>query len=155
MTNSYNIIDAAIKTIRNLVGRASGYKEDAFNDENLLGNVVRIYNNTVHSAFLNKFTPAEMQQDPELEALYIKHCQDKLKEVDFKRQMNGYLTYPKGAILLVHLDLAKTDRKFTKRRRNFDELGRFVKYERGNCVVDLLRNYPEFKRIVIPPFIKV
>ncbi|GHU19219.1 hypothetical protein FACS189472_08690 [Alphaproteobacteria bacterium] len=152
MTNSYNVIDAAIKTVRNLVGRASGQKPDAFSDENLLGNVIRIYNNTVHSTFLNKFTPAEMQESPELEALYIKHCRDKLEEVDFKRQQSGYLTYPPGAILLVHLNLGKTDYKFTKRRRNFDELGKFVRYERGNCVVDLLHNYPEFKRIIIPPF---
>jgi hypothetical protein len=39
-----------------------------------------------------------------------------------------------------------------KRRRNFDELAKFVRYEDGNCVVDLLHPYPQFFRITIRIF---
>jgi hypothetical protein len=58
LTNSYNLIDVVIKTIRNMVGRVAKNNPLAFGDNDLMERIIEIYNNTVHSAFSNKFTPA-------------------------------------------------------------------------------------------------
>jgi hypothetical protein len=112
--------------------------------------VVQIYNNTVHSAFKNKYTLTEVQDDSRLECEYIKECEEELKRVDELRTIKGFNTYEPGSILLVHIPLKKTPYSMRKRRRNFDELATFVKYESGNAVVDLLHPYPTLNRIVIP-----
>jgi hypothetical protein len=54
---------------------------------------------------------------------------------------------------LVHIPIEKTPYGFSdKRRRNFDELAKFVKYEGGNAIVDLLHPYRLFSRVIIPLF---
>jgi hypothetical protein len=136
LTNSYNLIDSVIRTIRNLVGKVSQYNPVAFGDTALMSKVVQIYNNTVHSAFKNKYTPTEVQDDFRLECEYIKECEGELKKVDELRTIKGFNTYEPGTILLVRIPLKKTPYSMQKRRRNFDELATFVKYESGNAVVD-------------------
>jgi hypothetical protein len=150
LTNSYNLIDSVIRTIRNLVGKASQYNPAAFGDTALMSKVVQIYNNTVHSAFKNKYTPAEVQDDFRLECDYIRECEEEVKRVDQLRTQKGLNTYEEGSILLVHIPLKKTQYSMQKRRRNFDELAIFVKYESGNAVVDLLHPYATLSGIVIP-----
>jgi hypothetical protein len=150
LTNSYSTVDAVVRTIRNLIGRSSQYNPQAFNNNQLIANVIDIYNNTVHSAFKNKFTPTQMQADTYLEALYIRACNDELEKVEKQRLLHGHLTYTPGAILPVHLPLEKTIYALQKRRRNFDELATFVRYDGGNAVVDLLHPYPKLRRAIIP-----
>ncbi|GHU20235.1 hypothetical protein FACS189472_11230 [Alphaproteobacteria bacterium] len=152
MTNSYSEMDSVVRTIRNLVGRVSQYNPAAFGDENLMRRVVEIYNNTVHSAFDNKFTPTDVQEDFMLEASYIRRCKAEVEEVDNARLMEGMLTYEPGSIILVHLPLGKTPYKMQRRRRNFDELATFVRYEGGNVICDLLHPYPSLSRVIVPPY---
>jgi hypothetical protein len=151
LTNSYTVLDIAVRTIRNLVGRISSYNPSAFGDVKLLEKVVEIYNNTVHSAFKNKFTPQQMQSSYELEALYIKAQRERLNYVEALRLKAGLLTYESGSILLIHIPIEKTTRAMEqKRRRNFDELAIFRGYKSGNAVVDLLNPFPNLSRLIIP-----
>jgi hypothetical protein len=152
MTNSYNLIDAAVKTIRNLIGRVSEFNPNAFTDNVLIQKIIIVYNNTVHRAFKEKFTPNDVQTDRNLELEYIKWCKIKLDQAEQKRLYGGLLDYQPGNILLIHLPLEKTKLKYNKRRRNFDELATFITYEGGNAVVDLLHPYPKLKRVTIPLF---
>jgi hypothetical protein len=152
MTNSYNLMDAVVRTIRNLVGRVSQYNPKAFANHQITATVIDTYNSTVHSAFKNKFTPTDMQNNQLLEAEYISACQQRADEVDDKRLNAGLLTYEKGSILLIHLPLEKTPYGMQKRRRNFDELAVFDSYQSGNVVCDLLHPYPTLKRVIIPVY---
>jgi hypothetical protein len=84
MTNSYNLVDAVVRTIRNLVGRAYQYNPNAFQDHQIVSTVIDTYNNTVHSAYKNKYTPTDTQNNQLAEAEYISSCQNKVDEVDEK-----------------------------------------------------------------------
>jgi hypothetical protein len=152
MTNSYNLMDAVVRTIRNLVGRVSQYNPKAFANHEIMATVIGTYNNTVHSAFKNKFTPTDLQNDILLEKMYINACQDKVDEVDRKRLNAGLLTYEMGSILLIILPLEKTPYGMQRRRRNFDELAMFDSYQSGNVVCDLLHPYPTLNRVIIPVY---
>jgi hypothetical protein len=149
-TNSNRQVDSAIRTIRNLIGRVSQYNPEAFANADLMEKMVEIYNNTVHSAFANHYTPAEVQEDFRLEAQYIRECEEQVERIDKFRLLSGFMSYEPGNILLVHLDLGKTGLDMQKRRRNFDELATFVKYEGGNVVCDLFLPYQKFNRVVVP-----
>jgi hypothetical protein len=132
LTNSYNLIDSVIRTIRNLIGVVGKNNPQAFTNPDLLQKVVKIYNNTVHSAYLNKYTPAQVQSNRELEAYYISDCQRRLEEIDKLRIKAGYLSYEPDYTLLVHVPIEKTPYRFSeKRKRNFDELAKFIRYEDG------------------------
>ena len=49
----------------------------------------------------------------------------------------GLLNYKPGDKLRLHLEYAKTNESFTKRRRQFDRTGTFIEYINGNCKVKL------------------
>jgi hypothetical protein len=103
LTNSYNVIDSVIKTVRNLIGKISQYNPAAFGDTALISKVVQIYNNTEHSALKNKYTPAEVQDDSRLECEYIRECEDEVRRVDQVRAQRGFSRYEPGTLLLVHV----------------------------------------------------
>jgi hypothetical protein len=153
LTYSNKIIDSVIKTIRNLIATVGGNNPKAFANPPLLHRVVNNYNNTVHSAYLNKYTPTQVQENREIESFYIKECQRKLEEIDNRRIKAGYLSYEPNNILLVYVPLENIFSVLTeKRRRNFNEIAKFVRYENGNCVVDLLHPFNKFTRICVPMF---
>ena len=82
-------------------------------------------------------TPAEVQDDEELEWQYIRQCDEKLLEVMKYQQVYGLTKYQRGNILMVRIDLGKTSDKNEKRRRYYDRLGEFVEYVHGNVRVIL------------------
>ena len=123
------IVDVAIKTIRNAIGYRRLKPEH-------MNQLVKYYNNTVHKSI--GCTPSEMQDNPEIEYQYIRWCERKLSEVIANQKRLGYLDYKPGNVLMVHIDKGKTSEKHEKRRRFFDKLGVFVKYDHGNVVVDML-----------------
>jgi hypothetical protein len=108
LINSYNLIDSVIRTIRDLISKVAGNNPEAFANERLISRVINIYNNTVHSAYNNKYTPAQVQDDREIESFYTKHQQAELEKVKQLLVKDGFLTYEKGNILLVHVPLEKT-----------------------------------------------
>ena len=123
------MVDVAIKTIRNAIGYRKLQPKH-------MDQLVEYYNNTVHRSI--GCTPAEMQTDPELEYQYIRWCERKLSDsIDAQREQK-LLEYQVGNILMVHIDNGKTSDKHEKRRRFFDRLGEFVRYDYGNVVVKLL-----------------
>ena len=128
-TNHNRIVDCVIKTIRNAIG----YRE--INHEQLK-QIVDYYNNTYHRSI--DCTPAEMQNNPDLEHQYIRWCKQKLQQVLALQDSYGMTKYEKGNILLVHLDKGKTNNKFEKRRTYYDRLGEFIEYVNGNVKIKLL-----------------
>jgi predicted membrane-bound dolichyl-phosphate-mannose-protein mannosyltransferase len=129
-------VDRAIRTIKDGVGLD---KKQLLNASIIL-NLVEYYNNTPLRAFFNKFTLSEVENDIELESWYIRQQDSKLIDV-LKKQNNASLhKYKKGNVLLIHLPNEKTNQRFQKRRRNFDQLAIFVQYVNGNCQVELVKN---------------
>ena len=123
------MVDCVIKTIRNAIG----YREIT---PEQLKQIVNYYNNTYHRSI--DCTPAEMQENPDLEYQYIRWCEQKLNQVLALQDNYGLTKYEKGNILLVHLDKGKTHNKFEKRRTYYDRLGEFMNYENGNVKIKLL-----------------
>ena len=63
-----------------------------------------------------------------------------LQEIQQKQKHKGLLTYKKGNIILVHVDYGKTEKKFDKRRRVFNEIATFLAYSNGNVICKLQNN---------------
>jgi hypothetical protein len=132
-TNKNRVVDRAIRTIRDAVG----LDKQLLLFSSVVLSIVDYYNNTPHIAYKNKFTPQDVQNDPELEAWYIRTQQ--LKLIDSLEEQRSLRRFKPGDLLLVYRPLGKTDEKYRKRRRNFDELATFVKYSFGNIEVELLK----------------
>ena len=99
-------------------------------------------------------TPAEVQDDEELEWQYIRQCDEKLLEVMKYQQAYGLTKYKRGNILRVRIDLSKTTDKNEKRRRYYDRLGEFIEYVHGNVRVILnkpvLIGINDVNEVIIP-----
>ena len=136
-TNHNRIVDVVIKTIRNAIG----YRKLNVAQ---VQEIVDYYNFTPHRSLRlmgnNGYyyaTPAEVQDDEELEWQYIRQCDEKLLEVMKYQQVYGLTKYQRGNILMVRIDLGKTADKNEKRRRYYDRLGEFIEYVNGNVRVIL------------------
>ncbi|OHS93472.1 hypothetical protein TRFO_40245 [Tritrichomonas foetus] len=150
------LIDRAIRTIRDDMGL------DLFKlaDINLMRQCVNYYNNTIHSSlklrdlsFKKKwtyYTPAPMNNNIDLEWRYIRQMDLKVKKLMNKPEMQSLLFYKPDNILLIHLDLAKTNKAFEKRRRIFNELATFNRYVNGNVECTLLRPYQKIQTVQVP-----
>ena len=123
------IVDVVIKTIRNAIGYRRLKPKH-------MDQLIDYYNNTVHKSI--GCTPAFMQEHPEIEYQYIRWCERQLSKVIANQKQLGYLNYEPGNVLMVHIDKGKTSEKHEKRRRFFDKLGEFVRYDHGNVVVNML-----------------
>jgi hypothetical protein len=146
LTFSYSLVDSVIRVMRNLTGRD-------FSDRNVFFQTVNVYNNTVHRAFGNRFTPRQVQADPELEMIFVRANQQRLAKVKTRQMLSGLSNFQPGNVLMIHIPWAKTDKKFMKQRRNFSVLASFEKYEGGNAVVNLFHDIPSLKtRLVLPLF---
>jgi hypothetical protein len=62
----------------------------------------------------------------------MKENEYKLEEINQKQKELGLKEYEPGNILLIHLDFSKTSNRFSKKRRNFNKLAKFIAYEFGN-----------------------
>ena len=76
-----------------------------------------------------------MQSDVDLEWQYIRKKIRDLQDVVTKQRSHNLDDYQQENILLLYMDEGKTSRRFEKRRRNFQDLGAFIKYTNGNCYV--------------------
>jgi hypothetical protein len=132
--NKNRCVDRVIRTIRDIIGM----KTIRLLNPEIVQHVVDIYNETPHSAYFHKFSPAEVQNDLEIEGAYIRYQQERLKEIKRKEDEAGLLSYKPGNILLVYIPKEKTQIKFDKRRRNFSDLATFVGYKNGNVVCELM-----------------
>jgi hypothetical protein len=139
-TNKSRIVDRAIRTIRDML-----VTDEAFLNNVLVAEAVIRYNNTKHSAFNHKFSPAEVQASHDLENVFIRENLYNLDEINKLQRDEGFFNYKPGNILLIHLDESKTDQKMAKKRRTFGMLAIFLSYEYGNVrcqVIKYLGNSP-------------
>jgi hypothetical protein len=147
LTNSYCLVDSVIRVIRNLCG----LDPRKFADHNTFFTIVRMYNNTVHKAFDNKFTPTEVQTDLELELAFMNRNEERAKAATLRQSIAGLRGYREGNIVLIHIPYQKTKLMFAKQRRNFSKLAEFLRYEGGNAVVQLLTKMPNLSDILVIP----
>ena len=146
-------VDSVIRTIRN----AAGLSYDVLRQPTLVKKIVDYYNNTPHSGLpLDEngihYTPKEVQNNIDIEWKYIRQKDQELKKVYEKLSKAGYDKYKKGNVLLLHLDTGKTNRNMQKKRRNFQDVGLFVKYVKGNVCCQLLTGTTNDKNITVPIF---
>jgi hypothetical protein len=97
-----------------------------------MSQLVDDYNNKPHRAFYHMFTPFQVQFTRDLERYFIKENEYKLEEINKKQEEANLKNYEPENILLIHLDFAKTASRFTKKRRNFNKLVRFISYDFEN-----------------------
>ena len=124
-----------------------------------MSQLVDYYNNTKHVSLKlrdptfnkkwNYYTPAEMQNDINLEWSYIRKMDRKYLKVI--NEINKYCDYEPGNVLLIHLNLSKTEAKHEKQRRKFSNLAIFKEFRNGNAIVDLLRPYSFIKSYIEIP----
>ena len=129
-------VDSFIRTLRN----AAGLNEAVLANNDMVQQLVHFYNNTPHNGLPKDidgvhYTPAEAQNNPNIEWKYIRAMDRKLRDVQKLLAQNGYAGYKPGNILLMHVDKNKTDLRMAKKRRNFDELGEFICYINGGVQV--------------------
>jgi hypothetical protein len=148
--NKNRTIDRVCRTVRDIVGP----DQDLLRDPEIMAQIVKIYNNTPHAAFDNKFTPYQVQMNPDIEEYYIRENMSRLDEVTTLQREAGFFNYKPGNALLIHINKAKTNEKFDKKRRAFNEVARFVRYENGNVNCERLTRaggkIVGDKRITIP-----
>jgi hypothetical protein len=90
------------------------------------------YNHIFYFAFYHLFTPFQVQFTRDLERYFIKENEYRLQDINERQEEAGLRDYKPGNILLIHLDFAKTGSKFTKKRRTFNKLAKFIYYDFGN-----------------------
>jgi hypothetical protein len=72
--NKNRVVDRFIRTLRDAVGIDGSL---VLNTE-IVQRIVYLYNRTPHTAFLKRFTPLEVQRDPEIEGWYNRRQQLRL-----------------------------------------------------------------------------
>jgi hypothetical protein len=100
-------------------------------DNSLMQKVVHAYNNKIHKALFNRFTPNQAQHNSMIEHTYIIEKNLELNRVNHSL-MEKYQYLP-GDILLCHIPVKETIK--IKRRKNFDTLAYFIKYLHGNVLI--------------------
>jgi hypothetical protein len=135
-TNKSRVVDRAIRTIRDRLGE----NPNALVNPELVAKAVEVYNNTVHSAFNDEFTPKQVQNNPELEEYYIRQNMRLLKNVKELQREEGYFNYEPGDVLLIHLDESKTEKRMVRKRRVFNKIVVFSHYENGNVYCKRVSN---------------
>jgi hypothetical protein len=95
--------------------------------------VVHPYNNKIHKALFNRFTPNQVQHNSMIEHTYIIEKNMELDRVNHNL-LEKYKYLP-GDILLCHIPVKETLK--IKRRKNFDTLAYFIKYLHGNVLIQI------------------
>jgi hypothetical protein len=112
-------------------------------DNNLMQKVVHAYNNKIHKALFNKFTPNQAQYNSMIEHTYIIEKNMELDRVN--HSLLEKYQYQPGDVLLCHIPVKESFR--VKRRKNFDTLAYFIKYLHGNVLIQI---YTSGIQIAVP-----
>ena len=135
------IVDSVIRTLRNALFNFDVDNPNKYwngKHDEIIQQLVEYYNHTWHRMI--KMTPHEMHVDIDKEWKYIRAQIERLGDAKKKQKDAGLFNYKPGDRLLIHLDYGKlnplTTREF-RRRRNFDRFAKFVRYQNGNCLVQL------------------
>jgi hypothetical protein len=137
--NHNRVVDRVIRTIKDAVGQ--NYYD--MRDSNKVQQAVEYYNLTPHESLKMGnaiFTPNEVEKNKELEGVLIRKNKQLLEVAQERQAEEGLFSYEKGYVLLIHLDFSRTVFKFMKKRRVFNALAIFEKYEHGDVVCRILRS---------------
>ncbi|KAA6394595.1 MAG: hypothetical protein EZS28_009878 [Streblomastix strix] len=136
-TQHNRVVDSVIRTIRN------GFGQDliGFATPSQIQQMVEIYNKTPHLAFMNMFTPKQVQYNRELEDKFMRQKQAQLEYVMIRQQQENLLNFKSGNILMIHADFSRLPIRFQKQRRQFNELATFINYKNGNVVLMISIRY--------------
>jgi hypothetical protein len=115
-----------MRTIRDMVDQL-GPTKAKIDDIKLIKRIVNVYNHTTHKAFGYRFTPLQVQNNKDIERIYINKKENQLKNIN----LNQFTSYKRGDILFVHIPFEKDGLGY-KRRRNFTHLAYFLNYDHGN-----------------------
>jgi hypothetical protein len=132
-TNRNRVVDRVMRTIRDMFDQI-GYRASLY-DVKLMQQLVDKYNHTTHAAFNYRFTPAQVQNNKQLERIFIYDKKSKLDDVPKNFYLNNYKL---NDLILVHVPFSKIN---YKRRRNFTHLASFIQYIHGNVECKLV--YPD------------
>jgi len=138
-TNHVRIVDRVMKTFRDALG--PDYDNTLFEDYGTVKQLKDYYNDTPHKSLKidgQYFTPTDFMEEPELEFIYIRQCHKKLKKVEENLRQKGLLDMKPGNIVQVAMSYGKTKKSFMKKRRTFNTLAMFMKYQNGNAVIRVL-----------------
>jgi hypothetical protein len=102
----------------------------SLHNEELIQEVVHLYNHTKHCTFNNKFTPTHAQYNPEVETWFICKQESKLADI----YLSSFKGYKKGDFLFIHMLYREIN---FKRRRIFNEPAIFRGYRGGKVLVEL------------------
>jgi hypothetical protein len=135
--NHNRVVDRVIRTVRDAIGPSF----NDFSNYEKIKKVVDYYNFTPHNSLRLEgitFTPYEVQNNKDLEGIFIRRSKEILELVEEEQEKEGLKKFTKGDILMIHLNYSKTPLDFMKKRRNFKALAQFVEYVNGNCRVKVL-----------------
>ena len=141
--NKNRIVDRVIRTIRDMYetylrkNKIDFKKITLTKEENILQQLVTIYNNTYHRS-IGK-APSQMTYEDELK--YIQSKQKQIKELVKKNISRELIIFEYGDPLLIYLDNSKTNSVFEKRRGNYNIEATFIQYENGNIVCEVNGDY--------------
>jgi hypothetical protein len=144
-TNRNRVVDRVMRTIRDMFDQI-GHKATLF-DVDLMKKVVDKYNHTTHSAFNYRFTPAQVQNNKQLERIFIMNKKSRLEEIP-KVPFNKYKY---NDLLIVHIP-DKNSIINNKRRRNFSHLAKFLGFIYGNVECEIIAPEDSYlnKKLILP-----
>jgi hypothetical protein len=111
--NHNRVVDRVIRTIRDAVGQNS---HDMRNPKQIRKTVFW-YNHTPHlSLRIGRaiFTPTEVENNKDLEGVFIRKNVELREVIEEKQQSNGLFRYKRGNVIMIHLNLSRTPLKFMK-----------------------------------------
>jgi hypothetical protein len=112
-TNRNRVVDRVISTIEDTIYRLR--QSASLLNEDLVKQVVNLYNHTKPCVYNSKFTPGQVQHNPEVETWFIYKQESKLADID----LSPFKGCKEGNFLLVHMPYREIN---YKRRRMFNEL---------------------------------
>ena len=126
-------VDSVIRTLRNALGENN---QTLIVIHEVLEQLVEIYNKNRIHRFI-RITPAEFHGNIDAEHIYISIMQNELrKENQIESRTHSYSP---GNIVMVYLTTRtkedKQSTKFTKRRRQYETLAEFIRYDGNTAIV--------------------
>jgi len=142
-------VDSVIRTLRNALGENN---QALIVIPEVMEQLVEHYNKNKINRFI-RITPAEFHGNINAEHIYISMMQDELQKMNQIESRTH--SYSPGNIVMVHLTTGtkedKQSTKFTKRRRQYETLAEFIRYD-GNTAIIKSFTDPAQLEIRIPIF---
>jgi len=142
-------VDSVIRTLRNALGENN---QALIVIPEVMEQLIEHYNKNKIHQFI-RITPAEFHGNIDTEHIYISMMQNELRKINQIESKTH--SYNPGNIIMVHLTTGtkedKQSTKFTKRRRQYETLAEFIRYD-GNAAIIKSFTDPAQLEIRVPIF---